>query len=82
MEKRKIIYRDGKYEILKPITKGKTNEWFGVGTKKSIKGISDLLNKGGFEFYVEDGILQNLIAYHDYRKKQELKYGNLESKTI
>ena len=44
MERRKIVYQEGSYQILKPKDNG---NWHGCGEKKSSKGISDFLFRNG-----------------------------------
>jgi hypothetical protein len=80
MERRKIVYQeDGTYQVLKP--KDETR-WHERGQKKSLHAISDLIEKGEFEFVMSENIREQIRDYRDYRREQTLKYSNLESKLI
>ncbi len=87
MKRRKIVYQDGSYQILKPKDNG---NWHGYGERKSMKGINDFLfrNKKDKLFDVEiSKEIDEKIT--DYRIEQIMKSfrvlskeKNLESKTI
>ncbi len=88
MEKRKIIWiAEGEYELLKP--RPNKNGWHDYGKRKSMKAISDLLTKGGFELYMDETIVFEVSMYRKKQAKESRKYFSknklekrVESKTI
>lgn len=48
MERRKIVYQDGSYQLLKPRDDG-TNRFHNYGKRKSLKAIVYLIDNGNFD---------------------------------
>ncbi len=78
-ERRKIVYQDGIYHLLKPKN---GNGWYDVGEKKSLHAINDLVGKDEFKFEMSEEIRERIEEYKEYRREQFRKYSSLESKTI
>jgi len=82
MEKRKIVYQDGSYQILKPKENGNFFAW---GERKSLKAIVDAYREKRFELILSSDIEYAISRYLEKEKirKQEYRVSNgLESKTI
>lgn len=73
MEKRKIVYRDGNYQVLKPKDSGNFDDWYAYGKRKSLKGLSDLLEKGAFEFDIPEEIKADIESYRIQKRKFAIK---------
>jgi len=82
MEKRKIVYQDGSYQILKPKNNG---NFFPYGERKSLRAIVDAFRKERFELIMSSDIKEAIIRYikKEEIRRQEYRMNNgLESKTI
>lgn len=85
MIRRKIVWQDGFYQVLKPKNE---HGWQRYGQRKSIKAISDLLlraEKGGYELTYSEAIAFEVAGYRrnvEKRIKNFRKKKGLESKTI
>jgi len=82
MERRKIVYQDGAYQILKPKENGNFFPW---GEQKSLKAIADIFREKRFELIIPPYIKEEIDRYlkREETRKQEYRINNgLESKTI
>ncbi len=86
MEKRKAVYQDGNYQLLKPKNDGNNESWHGYGKIKTLKAINDISNKKRFEFIIDPDVEIDLERYRKNKCKRFERYlskgKNLESKTI
>jgi hypothetical protein len=84
MEKRKVVYQDGTYQVLKP--KNGSNGWHENGERKSLHGLSDFLEKEEkkFEFEISDEIKKVVEKYQLQRMENFFQYyeRSLKSKLI
>jgi len=82
MEKRKIVYQDGSYQILKPKDNG---SFFPFGERKTLKAIVDAFRKKRFDLImppdIEDAI-RGYIEREEIRQQEYRRNNGLESKTI
>jgi hypothetical protein len=80
MEKRKIIYQDGSYQLLKP---KEDEKFFPYGERKSLKAIADLFRAKRFELIMSPEIEKTINEYIRKQENKRKKYKSaLESKTI
>jgi len=82
MEKRKVVYQDGSYQLLKPKENG---NFFPYGERKSVKGLADAFRKKRFELIMSLEIKRAIEGYIRKEEDREREYrmnNGLESKTI
>ncbi len=66
MERRKIVYQDRSYQVLKPEENG---NFFHYGKRKSIKAISDLEESRQFDLIISEDIKKIIEEYRKRRKE-------------
>jgi len=67
MERRKIVYRNGVYQILKPKN---GNGWHEYGERKNIHGLDELLKREEFVFEMPEEIEKEVLQYRKMRNKK------------
>jgi len=67
-EKRKIIYQDGSYQLLKP-RDDKVDGWHTYGKKKSLKAIYDLIRSEKYDLEISKDVLRALREYEKKKKR-------------
>lgn len=80
-KKRRIVYRDKCYQVLKP--KENRNGWHEHGRRKRLKGIYHLIESGKYELEIPEYIQRDLLEYAEKREMGSRNYKKgLVSKVI
>ncbi len=80
--RRKIIYQDGSYQLLKQKENG---NWYGYGKRKSLKAISNLMLSLEFDLEISEQIRREVERYRVRERERREEYferKELSSKVI
>lgn len=71
LDKRKVIYQDRTYQLLKPKENGR---WHSYGKKKSLKAINDLIWNLEFDLEMSEEIRREIEQYRDRERERREEY--------